>query len=564
MSRHEPHVSTGATWDVDLRQLLHYAPVGADDPPSTAALRRGAAGTPWIEVAAVNHAARVLCLRLATHTTHAFADVFVDADTRLVFLGPSCDAPEPREFAPLHAALERVNDAVAAAGHQPPSLLALAALLLKHARPLASGPPCAGIPPSVTTRPWIQRAALDAAVALSSHPAAAAHGSGAAAAAAVSYGLSAHVALLTAAAHAARRHLVCAPLPTWLAEETASAGATMHAGRGELGTLRGVRTGELAAALGGLPRRTPLALESAPFWAALPSESLLLLYWLLALAPVRLIADHDAGDGGARARGRRRAAAFTLVHGCLPLSWRADAAAVSAPPWDATAAATHGLYVMRPGGPPLPLFHGSAPENAYSIASNGLRSLSGTRHEASGSIFGAGVYVTNDAGTASEFTRGGGTTWAGFAVRRPPFGRAEHVDLDPPLAGRRRDDGGGTYAAPLRWRAVFQCTVVAAPLNRTVSGGASGAATAVTGGAVLRAGSYVVVRDQAHVLATRLILEDDGGGDVGGAPQAAPATLQAPVAPVDAAHAAGVRWALWAALPVAVAALGYYLVWGDV
>ena len=142
---------------------------------------------------------------------------------------------------------------------------------------------------------------------------------------------------------------------------------------------------------------------------AAPVETLLLLHWLAVLAPVFLLPP-PGGAGGAGAPSLRvlggsggSALRRYSLHAGLPLVGRGSpAAAVLAEPlWDRAALETHGLVTVPPPplaasgltgtaltGPPAaaPLLHGTPTENAFRIIQGGLRSQSGTRHEASGAM----------------------------------------------------------------------------------------------------------------------------------------------------------------------------------
>ena len=142
---------------------------------------------------------------------------------------------------------------------------------------------------------------------------------------------------------------------------------------------------------------------------AAPVETLLLLHWLAVLAPVFLLPP-PGGAGGAgapplRVLGGAGGSALRRysLHAGLPLVGRGSpAAAVLAEPlWDRAALETHGLVTVPPAplaasgltgtaltGPPAaaPLLHGTPTENAFRIIQGGLRSQSGTRHEASGAL----------------------------------------------------------------------------------------------------------------------------------------------------------------------------------
>ena len=510
----------------ELRCVLHYS-----HPPSTTAALRGGPFL-WVEGAGVKfrHAERVVLLRLCSPATYLHADVALDVATGLAWaVTPSGDDSELRGLASdgsgvasLHEALARVIESVV--GRPSPSLIAHVARIVKQARPQREQRSYVPLSPSL--RPWVERAARDAAAALaarSSMPR-------------VARGLAAHVGLLTAAAHAVRRDLVCAPLPVWLHEGL----SPLEAGPGtqrRLGSLRGLRARELEAAIRGLPvaaGANGLVLSGdGPCWTSLPPESLLLLYWLLALAPVHLVQlppPLPGGDSrsGVDSGGYLVRECFEVVHGVVDPAWDADDGAVLA--WSARALRECGSYVRHPRCAAdsisasvnfdherdhrrLPLFHGSASENAYSIVSNGLISLSGTRHEASGSIFGDGVYLTPHYGTALEFARtNGAASWAGFDAAAA----AGRSDAAAAAAVPRPD----SYSVPARWRAVVMCEAIADSANRVVKDGATVAVVQQERGVALPSERcYVVVPDPSHLRVRRLIIEwepaayEGGSGD---------------------------------------------------
>lgn len=142
---------------------------------------------------------------------------------------------------------------------------------------------------------------------------------------------------------------------------------------------------------------------------AAPVETLLLLHWLAVLAPVFLLPP-PSGAGGAgapplRVLGGAGGSALRRysLHAGLPLIGRglSAAAVLAEPSWDRAALGMHGLVTVPVTPPPAsgltgavptgapaaaPLLHGTPTENAFRIVQGGLRSQSGTRHEASGAM----------------------------------------------------------------------------------------------------------------------------------------------------------------------------------
>lgn len=56
-------------------------------------------------------------------------------------------------------------------------------------------------------------------------------------------------------------------------------------------------------------------------------------------------------------------------------------------------------------------FHGSSPENWYSILRNGLRSMSNTGYMSTGAAYGEGIYLATDLSTSMNYARPTGTSW---------------------------------------------------------------------------------------------------------------------------------------------------------
>ena len=50
------------------------------------------------------------------------------------------------------------------------------------------------------------------------------------------------------------------------------------------------------------------------------------------------------------------------------------------------------------------MFHGSGPENWYSILRNGLRILSNTKYMTAGAAHGSGIYVASNVNIHSKFS----------------------------------------------------------------------------------------------------------------------------------------------------------------
>ncbi len=321
-------------------------------------------------------------------------------------------------------------------------------------------------------------------------------------------GLGATLSLLVAALHNVRAPLVCRPLPPWVMEgffgrSMSGSGAAGVLGAYEGGShahLAGADAAALDRAVAGVPPVAVLAAAWPAVVGELCGDALLLLYWLAALAPARLVRAPAPRLAGA-------AATFAVVHGPPP----PPPCAAAAPLWDAHAASVHPPW----GATGVRCFHGTATDNAYSVLHFGLRALSGTRHETSGSIFGAGVYLSCSPQVAREFAVRTGRAWAGFlpeAGRAPAAGAAE--------AARARSAANSTV--PTTLRAVFEVDVLRDPTVRYVVGGKD----VVTPPAAAQPppGAYIVVPEANKLWAVALHLfsdsegaaEGDGGGDGGG------------------------------------------------
>lgn len=61
-----------------------------------------------------------------------------------------------------------------------------------------------------------------------------------------------------------------------------------------------------------------------------------------------------------------------------------------------------------------PWYHGTSLENVYSCLQYGLRPLSGSRHEATGAVFGEGVYLCRDPTVSMNFMKKAGVGWPGY------------------------------------------------------------------------------------------------------------------------------------------------------
>lgn len=318
-------------------------------------------------------------------------------------------------------------------------------------------------------------------------------------------GVAMTISLLTGALHSVRRPVICKPVPHWV----------MHGYGGE-GTLTGSAAfgsdevssphaqnvdfdaNKLAEALSGLPTDlhsllSPEGDVDSAALAMLPAPSLLLLYWLLCCAPMHLVRYQHAQVGAD--------ASFHVVYGCWsPVS--SHEPPTDAPLWSVSQAFKHGTY------PRTAWFHGTANDNAYSILAYGLRNMSATRHASSGSIYGDGVYATNDIKVSHQFTKRMGRAWAGVA---PVLRTAENTGVRSPLAAT--PSSAATYAISAPYRTVLELSIIASPGNKIMVNGRD-----VTTEVPPFAGKdvhmpdscYVVVPDDCHLRITKLHVYTDG------------------------------------------------------
>jgi hypothetical protein len=321
-------------------------------------------------------------------------------------------------------------------------------------------------------------------------------------------GLGAALSLLVSALHNKRAPLVCRPLPPWLMEGFSDGPSSRGDGGGGVAEVMGAYEGgphaqllradtdALDAAVGGLPSVAALAAGWPAMVGSLPPNALLLLYWLAVLAPVRLVRAPAPRLAGA-------AATFDVVHGPPPVVLGEGAAV---PLWDAHAAAT--CPPLRAVGPRC--FHGTATDNAFSALNFGLRPLSGTRHESSGSIFGAGVYLSCSPGVARGFADRKGAAWRGY--RPEPELQGEEPPPQRPGAWRDVEPHRGAHVVPTTLRPVLEVDLLRAPQVRFVEGGKD---VALPLDASPPLGAYIVVPEanKLWALALHLFADSAGGAD---------------------------------------------------
>ena len=548
----------------DLRHLLHNG-------SAIAASRRGASPV-WLEAACFNASDSAIVLRFVNSRAELpFLDVSVDNLTGLVYSAEGYVHPE------LDTALSRINAKLC--GSASVSLMQLAALLAKElgtmSEPAWHGSRGAGATPAkALSYAAVLSSDINSAMrCLAAHPSLSDKQPDEKLLSTLR-GLGVHIALLSNALQTLRRHLVCHPVPfAFLAKSAGGGGggagillSSLPGGQQQaslLGSQRDFDAGALMSAIKGIPALPQLLklVQKPDSLVVLSRESLILLHWLCCMAPVRIV--HTGGISGSSSSSHTTvvegavADRYAVVHGPPPSDWlccahndtdstcrssrggsacRCDGTGIRL--WDCAAAAKHGLLTdstsVQPGRP-LALYHGSASENAYSILCNGLRSLSGTRHEASGSIFGGGAYVTNELAVAQQFAKPTGVMWDGLdcaparasAAASSSSGSARPGgvnELPPSLVS---GSGGGSMrlssaahdtcatSAPCKISPIFICQAIAAPDICAYKAGNKVPRTDGGSGGI-PSGCYLVVPDpQSHLRVTGLMVLREAAGASG-------------------------------------------------
>lgn len=249
------------------------------------------------------------------------------------------------------------------------------------------------------------------------------------------------------------------------------------------------------------------------FLATLPLESLLLVHWMLVMAPRRLVRVPDGSSSTS-------SSSFDLLVGPPFGGDGAGSGAIEAAPiWRASAYAAHGEYgsggaggcgaqqaptdtqsgaVGGAGAMPLQLsfaaapaerwYHGTGSENAFGSCQLGLRCMTGTRHERNGGLFGAGVYLTNSRDVAQTFAQAAGYCFPCYSD--PSDGSAFSGAAVLP-----------STPVPMTSVQVLELRVIANPANRCFL---NGEPVAVRGGQPVPPASYLVVPAADDVHACRL------------------------------------------------------------
>lgn len=320
-------------------------------------------------------------------------------------------------------------------------------------------------------------------------------------------GLSMSLHFLACAAQSARASIVCRPAPHWLQSGSSGAAVSFSTSASPHDAADDVDMRALRAAIAGVPAVRSLlacvqrdASDAALVDAlgAIPADAVHLLFWLTVLAPAHLVALPGAS---AVVRG---AVTFDVLHGPVGAG---DAL------WDARKAAEHGTVRAH-------CLHGTASENVHAVLGFGLRVLSGTRHESSGSIFGRGVYLSADAAVAREFATVKGGGWGGWAWSDfHAIGGAGSESAD--AGGDALSGASGPVEPPAAAatngralaRAVFEVAAIASPSTSFVTKGVRKFATE---GSTPPLGAYIIVDDAAHMRVTRLHVWSATGDEDGG------------------------------------------------
>jgi hypothetical protein len=118
---------------------------------------------------------------------------------------------------------------------------------------------------------------------------------------------------------------------------------------------------------------------------------------------------------------------------------------------------------------------------------NGLRSLSNTRYESSGSIFGDGIYTTNSREVASQFAKVNGMMWGGILTLLQP---QLHTSTIPPAK------------IPCTYSTIVQLDAIAHPDNVVTKNGVQLHGV----GHDIAPSCYVVVKNPSHLQIKKLIV----------------------------------------------------------
>jgi len=318
-------------------------------------------------------------------------------------------------------------------------------------------------------------------------------------------GMGLSISLLLSSTYSLRAPLICRPAPPWNIVPSSVGGPGSV--DGPFSQQSQVDFGALKCAISSLPPLEYIACHWPTVIAYLDPSALLLLYYLIVLAPVRLVrAASEAAP--CSAGGLSPIVSYDLIHG-PPFSPQV----FSAPPllssnvkqevlplWSARDAAEHGIVRA-------PLYHGTATENAHAIINFGLRSLSGTRHEASGAIFGEGVYLAGGVSVAKEFAVRRGMGWGGWSQLASDSKITRGLG---PLSSPTPPSPSNKPLTP--FRLVLEVQAIASPTNRCV---VSGRNILLDKGSPPPKECYYIVTNPAHVHIKRVhVFSEESGTKV--------------------------------------------------
>ena len=545
-------------YDTALRMQVHYLPLSFQ--PKA---RRGQLGRVWIESASVKAALspndRTLLLRYCTSSSPLFIEIYVDASTGLVYTESSNPA--------VSTVCETINNNARQRG----ATRLLTPLLATISREIQLGMEQNLLWPVSGPKAWIpsQRSPIESVIidifrGLLAHPIFSTSSSitplqkGQA----IIDGLGQHISLLTTALYTVRRLLICKPLPHWIMQTTNSllkngtpstdssststqassllASFSTHSKDSSTSvssplasdvssphsTIADFDTHTLDRSIGGLGSLRHLLHNSldgtivSHNLASLSIESLLLLYWLLALAPVRLIRSIQPLVNDA-------SASYIIIHGAYTSSWTHNSTPSTSPSsspnkesfvsdthiqeplWDTYAAQKHRTYYkpntndskISKNNDIVRWYHGTSTDNAYSAMSFGLRSLSGTRHQSSGAMYGDGIYVTNSINVAQSFAKQVGLAWAGYSTS---IGAIATHEYNPNSSSTSSSSTSvqstiQTHTKPCTQRVILEMDVIADPENKIMVDGKDITNDILKGTMALPPAAYLVVKDPCHL-----------------------------------------------------------------
>jgi hypothetical protein len=336
-------------------------------------------------------------------------------------------------------------------------------------------------------------------------------------------GLALSISLIVTAFHHSRRTVVAKPLPFWLttmsssfissssySRSTNSSSDEFDGGDAPHSQVFDFDADVLEHAISGLCSlqslfRIDKDLNKIEYnnenLMRLSLDSILFLYWLLCLAPTHLVRLQKPTAEGA-------IASYSVLHGCrdLHVPFHEDDIIL----WDEAAYKAYGRYRIAVSNfqPSLVSsvntnsntrilqsprwYHGTASTNAHCILSFGLRTLSGTRHESTGGMYGEGVYLSNSLSVARNFSKAVGFDWSGFSLSLGGIA-ARHISTSDKTSIKLKDK-----IVTSTLQIVFEVDLIAAPGNKIMVEGRDIREEAEQRGIAQNAG-YVVVPDASHL-----------------------------------------------------------------